>query len=168
MISRIKNNRGILFLTVLFSVLLMSCGKEYVYDEEVEIPDNIWTYDQAIDFEFEVEDTTQLYNLYVEVMHHKEYQNQNAYAKLQITFPDGAIKMREVSFELASAEGDWMGECSGDYCRSTLAYNGTEPMRFLQKGKFKMHFEQYTRQDSLEGIRSLRLMLEEAELKKEE
>lgn len=155
-------------MAIFFPVLVMSCGKQYIYDEEVEIPNNIWTYDQAIDFEFDVEDTTQWYNLYVEVKHDKEYQNQNAYAKLKITFPDGEVKNREVSFELASAEGEWMGECSGDYCRSKLAYNGPEPMRFLQKGRFKMHFEQYTRQDSLEGISSLRLMLEEAELEKEE
>jgi gliding motility-associated lipoprotein GldH len=166
MIKTIRNRITHFACSFLLLGLMTSCGESYIYDQVVEIPEETWTYAYPLDFEFEVNDTTNLYNLFIEVKHQKEYPNQNAYAKLLVTMPDGSTQNREVSFELATPEGEWVGKCSGDYCSSKLLYK--KATRFTQMGKFKMHFEQYSRQDSLTGLSSLRVMLQEAELESEE
>ncbi len=161
---KINHNISVSIWVWILCLGLASCGESYLYDQEIEIPEDTWMYNQPLQFEFQVEDTSKYYNLYIAVKHDKEYSHQNAYAKLKITYPNGQEKQREVSFELADARGKWLGDCQGKYCISKLAYNANGPMRFEQSGNFKMHFEQYTRQDSLKGLSSLRLMLEKADL----
>lgn len=153
-------HRSFLLLVVLGGVLLFSgCGPNFTYDAKQELPETGWAYTNPVAFPFEVQDTNKLYNLWLDVTHTATYKNQNLYTKIHTTFPDGHQISEVVSLELASKAGEWFGECSGQSC--VLRVPLQMDTYFNQSGKYEIGIEQYMRQDSLAGVQSLRLLIED-------
>ncbi len=155
-------NKMLLFLAF---CSLTAC-QSYYYDETKELKAAVWTYQNPINFDFKIEDTTTVYNIYLEVEHSAEFPNQNIYAKVHVRFPDGKDRQQQVSLELADGRGEWLGKCSAKTCTRRLAFMPNAV--FDQAGAYSMKFEQYTRNESVEGIKSLRLIVEKAKIDKEE
>ena len=142
--------------------LFAGCESD-VYNEEKKIDNAIWTYANPIEFSFAIEDTTSLYNIFLETKHKEDFPSANAYAKLFVGLPNGTIREQQVSLELADPKGEWYGKCSGGNCLNRLSF--MPKANFDQVGIYKIRFEQYTRKDSLEGIESLRLIVEKVKEK---
>jgi gliding motility-associated lipoprotein GldH len=152
-------------LAFLILFLSLSC-QHYFYDDKKILKDEIWNYSDSVSFEFDVKDTNLVYNIFLEVNHKSDYQFQNVYAKLSVNFPDGKERKQNVSLDLADARGEWKGKCSGKYCTSKLPFMPSAI--FDQAGHYKMKFEQFSRQDSISGIGSLRLIIEQTAIPKED
>ncbi len=152
------------FLAVLVLFLSVSC-QHYFFDDKKVLKDEVWNYSDSVAFEFDIKDTNLVYNIFLEVAHKSDYQFQNVYSKLYVNFPDGKERKQNVSLELADSRGEWKGKCSGKYCTSRLPFMPSAT--FDQAGHYKMKFEQFTRLDSISGIGSLRLIIEETEIPKE-
>ncbi|WP_282781735.1 gliding motility lipoprotein GldH [Phaeodactylibacter xiamenensis] len=141
-----------------------SCGPNYIFNTEKEIPETGWAYDEPVSFSFKVEDTTKIYNLWLEVGHTSSYSNQNLYTRIQTIFPDGNELSEVVSLELADKGGQWLGACSGQECALKVPLQtGTY---FNQIGEYTLEMEQYTRRDSLKEVRNLRFMVEDTGIRR--
>lgn len=136
---------------------LTACQNNFIYDETVSPKDNIWVHDQALEFNFTVQDTSLRYEFLLDVKHHLDYPFQNLYTRITTIFPDETEQQDVVSLELADQLGLWEGKCRKSICALTIALQ--ERARFDTPGNYQLRFEQYSRQDSLPGLVELRLRI---------
>ena len=154
----LPQSRVLASLIVAGLFLLSSCGPDYIQDSRKDIAEAGWTYADQASFSFQVEDTTKVYNLWLEVGHTRSYARQNLYTRIQTVFPDGHKLSEVVSLELANKGGEWLGQCNAQDCLLRVPLQ--MDTYFNQPGKYTLGLEQYMRQDSLKGILSLRFMVE--------
>lgn len=153
------------FLAVVSSILtLVSCGPEYLFEEEKKIPNGQWAYRDTLDFKFEVADTTTLYNLHVDFVYADSFPNQNIYVKFHTRFPDGKRLSKPLSFDLFDPQGSPSGKCSGGECGAHIAIQ--QNAFFNQAGEYVITLEQYGRRDPISGVRSVGLSVEKTKKKK--
>lgn len=138
---------------------LISCGS--VYDETTVIENGIWTTENSIEFNFEIQDTSKLYDIFVEVNHKVDYTYQNVYCLVETFELDTLIREDLCSLELADSKGNWKSEdCDATDCARKIPF--IIRTQFNRLGRYKIIFKQNTREASLEGINSLRLLIETA------
>jgi gliding motility-associated lipoprotein GldH len=155
------------FLPIYLIVIVLAmhaCEPGYFFEEEKNIPNGQWTYRDTLDFKFAVADTTALYNLYLDFSHADSFPSQNLYVRLHTRFPDGRRLSKPISFDFFDAEGNPTGKCSGHACRAHIAIQ--QNAFFNQAGEYLLTLEQFTRRDSLEGLRSVGLAIEKTEKRK--
>lgn len=127
-----------------------------MFSEEV-IFENHWSYNEPLNFSFEVKDTESAYDLILEIEHDAEYGFQNFYTKFTTTYPDGNVVNDIVSMELADKFGQWKGKCSGESCNAEILLSGNT--LFKNSETHQIQIEQYTRTPLLDGIRNIRFLL---------
>ena len=140
-------------IILLTGMLFSACQPRPVLNEKKTFPDQQWTYADTLDFEVAIDDTTQLYDLYLDVGHSPDFPNQNCYVKIFTRFPDGQRLDKLISLELADKSGAWFGRCNGKSCR--LAIPLQTRAYFNQPGDYLFTIEQYTRMDTLSGVQSM-------------
>lgn len=151
-------NFPILALLVLLANFT-ACGPDkVVFRAEKEIADAGWTYGDTLDFTFQIQDTSTAYAMYLEFSHADSYPLQNVYLKLSTLFPDGKRPVRVRPFDFYNAQGVAHGKCTGGTCQVRL--NLQDKAYFKQPGKYTLTLEQYTRMDSLPGVKTVGLVLE--------
>jgi len=144
-----------------FILSLSACGPNYHFSESVAIPDENWTYGNPIDFQFQIEDTLQIYNLILDITHHQDYSYQNLYTRIGTYFPSGQDITNTLSLELADKTGRWQGKCSGKYC--TVQIPIQEGAYFNAAGDYKIRLEQFMRKDPIAGIKDISFHIEKTE-----
>ena len=103
------------FILFLFMVISMTaCGPDYLFQQRIEIPNQEWTYEQIADFEIEVKDTLELYNLILEIEHSVNYSKQNIYVKIHTEFPSGEKLSKQIPINFADKGGQWYGDCGNE------------------------------------------------------
>lgn len=153
-------------LSIAVLLLMSACNSDVILEEDYKIPEYGWTFEEQASFEFEIEDTTALYRMAVDIDHSTEFPFQNIYLRIHSVFPNDTTNIIQHSVELQEANGQWIGGCSGEDCSVRVILS--ENMYFNQTGKHKISFEQYTRRDSLKGIEKWGLILEKMGTKPEE
>lgn len=144
--------------------LLVSCNSKTVYEETKKI-DERWTYKDTLNFEASITDTSKVYNLYLIAAHSKDYYYQNLYMKIHTKFPDGKRIQQELGMDFAANDGEWLGDCGFSSCENEALLQ--ENFYFNQIGNYVFTIEQFMRQDSLQGLSSIGIKIEESELKRE-
>ena len=136
--------------------LLPACQTKPLYSETKTLQGS-WSYQDSLVFETEIQDTNQLYDLYLQLEHSETYPFANLYCALNVHFPQGPARQELISLELADETGLWLGSCSKGNCLRSMMF--LENAKFQQLGKYRLVFKQETRQDSLPEIRSLSLSI---------
>lgn len=147
-----------LLLPALLSALLVSCGPDYIYQEQKEIPNGVWTYRDTLDFKVNITDTAARYDIFLDFRYRDSYASQNLYLKLYTLFPGGLRLHKVTSFDLFDEKGEGVGRCSGEECSVRMVLQ--ENAWFDKPGDYVITLEQYTRRDSLPGILSVGMALE--------
>lgn len=135
---------------------LLAC-KSPIYSEEQPFREQSWVYGDSLSFAFEVEDTSQLYDLFLTLKHGQEYRYANVYTALRIDFPSGQSRIDTLSLELADEQGQWLGDCSGQACERRFIF--LPKARFEQAGKHRLCFQQLSREERLPELHALALEL---------
>lgn len=133
-----------------------SCDSSY-YQKSYSFEKNIWTYDDPVSFEFEISDTSQVYDMVLTVDHKDHFPYQNLYLNTSTTFPSDTTITQNLSLEMANAAGFWFSDCTGPNCQIAIPIQSK--VHFREIGNYIVSFEQYTRTDSLSGLRSIKLQL---------
>jgi len=145
--------RGIAFIT--YIVLLFSCSEPVFYSEKQEVDPLSWTYDTSKTFSVDITDTDPFYDMHLTVGHTTAYRYQNMYMRIITSFPETEDKIEQLNIDLAEKNGQWIGKCSGDNCKVKVYL--LEKFKFADTGPYTFSFEQYGRENNLEGIESLEL-----------
>jgi gliding motility-associated lipoprotein GldH len=160
--SSILTSYNLYFFSIVI-FLLSSCNPNRIYEENIDIPKNVWDKNFKTTYQVSITDTTQLYRLSVNVRHTNFFQFSNLWITIYTTFPDGKTLSKRVELPLSGKEGKWHGECLGDICDVNISIQ--EKTRFNQLGKHTFVFEQIMRNkslnlDQLPGIMAMGLLVE--------
>ena len=140
----------------LLVLLSYSCEKQYSFAELQSIPEAGWTYDNILKYEFEVQNTQDLYDLYLEIDYRTSFPFQNVYVNVYTGISEDEMKSTELSLDLSNNLGIWKGECSADECTYLLPLQ--KSIFFEKPGKQFFWLEQHSRTPDLKGIQSIRLV----------
>lgn len=139
---------------IAFTVL--SCNSDVLYEQE-ERPGNPWRSDQLLTYQYEVTDTTHPYDIVLQVDHSDTFAYENLYVKIATFFPKGDSIVSPLSLELADDQGNWQGKCNSGNCEATILMS--EAAYYPQTGIYKLKLEQFSRQEELPGIESIRIIV---------
>ncbi|HRW76587.1 MAG: gliding motility lipoprotein GldH [Saprospiraceae bacterium] len=145
--------------TICLALALASCGQPTILDQKFDLPETGWTYADSLLWDFEVVDTNAIYDLLLTVDHSTDFRYQNCYVRFHTLFPEGQRLTETVSLELQTQVGQWVGNCGRSDCELTIPIQ--QNAFFNQPGSYRIVMEQYMRQDSLPGIESFNLRIED-------
>ncbi len=147
------------YLASIFVFLLLlcfGCNKDYAFTQANEIPDSGWTYPDVLKYDFEIADTSSLYDLYLEIDYVTSFAYQNVYVNVFTGQDKLDMKETQLSLDLSSKLGIWKGDCSGEECSYLLPLQ--KSIFFNKKGKHLFWIEQSSRDENLKGIKSIKLV----------
>lgn len=153
MFLTIKKINRLLLLGLL--VAFSSCST--IYDETQVVENGTWAQGKSYSFEFDIQNTEQLYDLFLEVQHGTSYPYQNLYCLVKTKMPDGSTREEQASLELANAKGYWLGECNEEQCTRTIPF--IIKTQFTIPGIYTIELQQHSRPESLGPIEHLRLFI---------
>ncbi|MBE2247128.1 MAG: gliding motility lipoprotein GldH [Candidatus Competibacteraceae bacterium] len=128
-----------------FLIILNACDSKKIYEKYESIPDGIWDADMPVVFEFDINDTLQPCNVYMQFRNHSQYPYQNLYIFLTTTFPSGQIAQDTMEFYFSDQKGKPLGDCSSDIC--TNRFMIMNAIRFPMQGHYMFQIHQAMRRD---------------------
>ncbi len=141
------------FVFLIFVFCLISCDKKRVFDDYKSVG-NAWAKDSIVTFEFKQEDTTKLYNLFVNLRANQAYQFNNLYVIVSMERPGGLTKVDTLQYQMTNPDGSLLGDGFSDIKESKLFYK--ENLRFDTIGDYKVSIQQAVRQTGkIEGVEAL-------------
>lgn len=142
-------------------VLFFSCDDLRVYEKNEDLESRHWLVDEKAEFEFDIPDSLQTYNLYCNVRNSLDY----PYARIFITYylrdSTGAVLEKDMVQQMLFDEktGEPFGDSGlGDLYDHQIRLKRNH--RFPYAGKYQVAFEQYMRTDTLAGILAVGLRVE--------
>jgi gliding motility-associated lipoprotein GldH len=145
------------FYFIYIILLITSCSPVDIYEKSVTIPRHEWKSSYKPSFEFEIRDSSVLYNIFLVLRHSEKYSFNNLYVNLHITAPgqDTATIIRR-DLQLATNEG-WRGTGMDDIYEIRLPLADKQP---LKAGPYTFTVEQIMREDPLMNVLNVGLRLE--------
>ena len=163
--SAVKRFSGAKWIFAAFVLLvgftLTSCDRARIFEQNQPIKDYKWDYADAKTFVVEIKDTTQHYNLSVNVRHSFQFDWRNAWVKITTTFPDGQSFDKRVNLVLSEPDGHWIGDCLGDNCDMQVSIQ--QNAIFPKVGKYTFKIAQDMRVNPLTAVKSVGLRVEKSQ-----
>lgn len=153
-------------LTILIcALLLLSCNSNVVYDQYKPVENYFWLSENNIEFIVNNQDTISRNNVFINIRNNKDYEFSSLFLIAKIEFPNGFQIVDTLEYEMANANGKWLGSGFTDLKESKLFYK--ENVLFPEKGVFKFNIQQVTRsindiegKNPLKGITDVGLRIE--------
>ncbi|MFT7297427.1 MAG: gliding motility-associated lipoprotein GldH [Sphingobacteriales bacterium] len=134
------------------------CDKTRVFEDHSSAPENGWKHQEIAQFDVDISDTSQLYNIVLHLRHVGSYRYSNLYVLLNSETPSGKTNSTRFEFKLAEKDGRWLGNGSGNIFSSSIPVN--VKTKFPEKGLYKFGIEQYMRDSTLKGVKDVGLRVE--------
>jgi len=147
------------FIGIIISCcLLVACNSESpIVENEFMLDNDQWNYDEEFLTLVPIEDTLSNYRLDLALKHSSDFAYANLYIEIGTSFPDGKSLSDNFSLQLADKFGKWEGNCNNEYC--TKSFTLRDEFRFKDRGSYKFNIQQYSREETLEGIAEVKLLL---------
>lgn len=147
-------------IALLFVVFFISsCGPKKIYEKEYDLANQTWLYQDTLNFDFDIKDTLQIYDIVLHVKHKTSYSYQNMYTKISTAFPNNKRINQVLSIELAEPSGKWNGNTNAEHSDLHLAIQPDAYFNLL--GKHTITLAQFMRIDSLRGIEKIGITIQE-------
>lgn len=149
------------FLTLFFLILLIlgGCSQNKIFEDNYDIPQQKWEYNQKANFEVAIADTAQRYDVYLNLRHTEAYPYKNLWIIIHTTFPDGKTQDRRVEVPLADSKGKWFGKGRSVINQQIQIQSNAI---FPQIGKYQFAIEQNMRTNPLDHVLSVGIAIEKA------
>ena len=143
--------RKIKFL-LLLGILIMftACDRNMVYEQNKSIPDRTWDKDNVLTFDVPLTDTSQAYNVYINLRNTGAYPMSNLYLFVTTTAPSGLSRRDTVELILADKRGRWYGKGFGSIWQHQRPFRRN--IRFPVPGTYTFELQQAMRIDQLPGV----------------
>ena len=150
----VQSTRLNLLLIVLLLFLATACTSKEVFSEFHSFSESVWTRSEKVNFEVSIPDSTQQYDVFLEIRNNNNYPFRNLWLFVDITTPDGKQRKDTVNAELADVYGKWHGKGISLYSFS-FAYESN--IQYPDTGTYTYSVAQGMRIDSLNGISDIGL-----------
>lgn len=153
--------KGILFTLSMITLLCFtSCDPNRLYETNIPVADQKWSYDDIKSYTVDVKDTVTRYNIYINIRHSFQFDWRNLYVQVGTQMPDGKKIEKRVNLPLCESDGKWYGSCLGDNCDIPVMIQ--HDAKFPQPGKYTFTIRQDMRSNPLVNIKSVGLRVEKA------
>jgi gliding motility-associated lipoprotein GldH len=133
--------------------LVFSCDDERVYEKNIDFDSGYWLVSEKPEFEFEIADTLQSYNLYCNVRNTVAYPFARIFLTCYLQDSSGLLIEKKLVGQLLfdAKTGEPQGNSGlGDIFDHQIPFKTN--YRFDYAGKYKVKLEQYMRTDTLSGV----------------
>lgn len=144
---------------VILSLMAIRCESvDYAGQQNIE---SEWLYRKPITFDFNINDSTALYDIYINVRHENSFEYQNLWLFVTIEGPDDESSTDTINCPLAMNDGKWFGSGTGAVIDlPVLIY---KRHKFSRRGKHKISIKHGMRNDSLKHIRRIGVLIKKTE-----
>jgi gliding motility-associated lipoprotein GldH len=140
---------------------ISSCEGNAILNDFISINNGEWKYDQLVENEVEIQDTSKVFQLSVNVRHEVDYEWANLFCLLHIQHPDGKKFEQRINLVLAEPDGKWKGKGIGSIKEARIP---VALVKFPKKGTYTFQLEQNMRLNPLKGIENIGCYLAPEEL----
>ncbi|MDB5109590.1 MAG: gldH [Mucilaginibacter sp.] len=150
-----------IYTAISFFVALSLAGctdPNAVIDQNTVIINNNWAYVNKIKYAVKIDDASILYNIYFNLRVTADYKYSNLFVLLHQTNPDKKSSTIRYEFKLANADGEWLGDGSGNIYSYQLPFHAN--YKFPAKGVYFFEIEQNMRDNPLHEISDIGLRVE--------
>ena len=133
-----------------------------LFEKNITIPKHAWESRFKPELQFEIKDTSASYRIFFVIRHTDAYEYENIWVNLTSTSPGDTVSVSQ-KFEFKLATHDkWTGSGMDDiFIHRIQLYR--QPVKFKNKGLYKVGLEQLMRDDPLEHIMNVGLRVEKAQ-----
>jgi gliding motility-associated lipoprotein GldH len=157
-LQKVTNAKQILSLLIFALLAFSSCDKSRLMEENSQINDYNWSYNDVKSFSVEIPDTNHSYNIILNVRHSFNFEWRNMWVNIETVFPDSTKFDKRVNLLLSEPDGHWFGNCLGDNCDIQVPIQ--KNAYFPQTGKYTFNIRQDMRVDPLPLVKSVGLRIE--------
>ena len=154
-----------LFVIIIVSLVTLSCNDDAVFDIYKPISKTQWHKDSIISFTFNPIDTISTNNVYINLRNNNDYQYSNLFLIVGIDFPNNFSVVDTLEYEMADAEGKFLGSGFTDLKENKLEYKSN--VVFPSMGTYTFSVQHAMRKSGdiegiplLEGITDVGLRIE--------
>jgi gliding motility-associated lipoprotein GldH len=147
------------FLVGILSLLVViSCDKNRVYEQYRSVESAGWHKDTLLNFDFEIDNSNQAYNLLLNVRNVEAYPFSNLWLFVDIIAPDSTSVRDTLEYTLAHPNGKWTGNGASGVYHNNFMFRSN--VFFPVKGNYRFVIQQAMRDDMLKGITNIGLRIE--------
>lgn len=143
------------FFPLLYVLLFQACSSETVFEKKYNLDHNSWKTEQVLVFNWDIKDTTLLFDIELEIAHDADFRFQNQYIKAKTTFPDSTSNEQILSLELFDDTGRPYGNCISSKCKTPILLQSR--IKFPKSGNYQLQLKQNGREPESAGIQSIQL-----------
>ncbi len=150
-----------------FFFVLQACQNNTVYSKYVHLDNAAWKHKQNLKFNIPVQDTTALYNIFINLRNTNDYAYSNLFLITQMTFPDKTKVIDTLEYEMTDAQGNFLGSGFSDIKENKLFYK--EKVRFALPGNYLFEIRQAMRErntvqavNPLTGVKDVGISIEKS------
>ena len=140
-----------LSVIIIVSLITLSCNDPAVFDIYKPISKTQWHKDSIISFTFNPVDTVSPNNVYINLRNNNDYQYSNLFLIVGIDFPNNFSVVDTLEYEMANAEGKFLGSGFTDLKENKLEYKNN--VVFPSSGTYIISVQHAMRKSGdIEGI----------------
>ena len=140
------------------ALLLSACDSARVYDKNEQIKNGAWMYDQPKSFSITIQDTAEVYNMFINVRHSDMYAYNNLLMRMQTVFPDSTMQSDNINVVLSESSGKWTGSCIDNVCYNSVLIRSA--FTFPEPGTYTFILTQDMRIDPITEIMDVGMKIE--------
>lgn len=142
------------------SCLITGCDKARVYEKNIDLANNKWPLDSIQVYNFEIGNTLDKYNIFINIRNGYAYKYSNLYIKYFILDSTNTIinSNKAELFLMDVKTGRPLGDGIGDIYEHQFQLLG--PFVFPKQGKYKIKLKQYMRDEVLDELYSVGVRVE--------
>lgn len=156
-----------LFLFVCFSISIISCDSNRIYDTYKPVP-NKWHQDSIIRFKVKPPDSLKTYNLFINLRNTNAYKYNNLFLITELIYPNGKTTTDTLEYKMADPSGKFLGSGYTNIKENKLWYKGHDKkFIFNESGTYTIHIQHAMRERNkingiveLEGITDIGFRIE--------
>jgi len=122
------------------------------------LPNESWNMNNTLVYKFEISDSLQYYNFFIDVRNTTNYPYQNLYLFFTTQFPNGELFTDTLNGTISDAYGRWSGRGTGRIRENRFVLKSK--VRFQQKGVYVFSAQQAMRDSVLKGISDFGITLQ--------
>jgi gliding motility-associated lipoprotein GldH len=166
--TRLLNNNMKRLMTIGLGLMLFlaasltSCtDPNAVIDQNTEIVNNNWSYVNKVRYRVNIQDASIPYNISLNLRVTADYKYSNLFVLFRQTAPDKKSDTQRYEFKLANADGEWLGNGSGNIYSYQIPFKTN--YKFPAKGVYLLEVEQNMRDNPLREVSDVGLRVEKAQ-----
>jgi gliding motility-associated lipoprotein GldH len=152
-----------LTLLLLLPAFMISCAGIDLFEKQVQIPSQQWSYSNVPQFTFNISDTTSLYNVYVVLRHTDLYDFNNIWLRMGSKVPGDSMHFQNINLILANDSKGWDGTGMDDIFEVRKPIS-PGPLSFKVPGAYTFSIGQIMRENPLKYIMSVGIRVEKAKM----